>query len=215
MSMCTLSPVDGIKCSYIRFVKHVISTFRQCVPNYLTCLWVNFHVRRWWEQWRCNSVLHTGYFWWDIGTFFIRLTKTWSLPNPHQTTVSTFVSVTPLGWDNSHPCSRQQKSDIHDEKPVHLQLWRPKQVFYAKTWSFPNPDQVVFVPRPNQTKKHSNVTREIWKWKKKQKVQNKGIVKFWRMSGLLKHNIVNIRTGDWAATTSTQRRQKQKHRIWT
>ena len=38
----------------------------------------------------------------------------------------------PMPQDNFQPC-----------------LW-PKQVFLAKTWSFPNPDQVVLVPKPNQ-----------------------------------------------------------------
>lgn len=34
--------------------------------------------------------------------------------------------------------------------PVHVCLSQPKQVFWTKTWSFAIPNQVGFVPQPNQ-----------------------------------------------------------------
>ena len=46
------------------------------------------------------------------------------------------------------------KPYIFDETSAHLLqcLLSPNQVFQAKTWSLPNPNQVFFVPRLNQTK---------------------------------------------------------------
>lgn len=48
----------------------------------------------------------------------------------------------------------------------HLQLclWQPKQVFLAKTQSFPNPDQVEFVPRTGQCISTLLSQRTIERW---------------------------------------------------
>ena len=40
-------------------------------------------------------------------------------------------------------------------------LWRPKQVFYAKTWSFPSPHQMVCMFKPNQTISKSLSTKIV------------------------------------------------------
>ena len=190
--------------------------FAKPSPHPATSPGSNFVGKHFWPRtvtyWHVFKMCHVTFSWPDHDLTFISggrgdgggvyLLESW------QTTVSTFVRVTPLGWDNSHPCSWQQKSDIYDGKPVHLQLWQPKQVFYAKTWSFPNPNQMFFVPKPNQTISTAMLHKKFENLNRKQKVFDVCVVctsthcqhSLWWWG---RHNV------------STAKQKKQNHKIWT
>lgn len=55
----------------------------------------------------------------------------------------------------NHPVVLDQVSLMH-HRDISSCLWHQKQVFWAKTRSFPNPNRAVLVPEPNQPNKDIN-----------------------------------------------------------
>lgn len=66
---------------------------------------------------------------------------------------------------------QRPKPSIVDRKPDHLVFffffffkWQPEQVFLAKPWCFPNPNQMVFVPKLKQTQRCDERETERKNW---------------------------------------------------